>query len=120
MKTDVVIVGGGPGGTASAMYLARHGVRSVIVERETFPRYHIGESMTGEGGLLLRELGFADRMREDRHPVKVGLTVFGTSRRSSWWVPVMGRDENWNMFEQSTWQARRSVFDKMLLDEAVA
>src|SRR5713226_5404509 len=120
MKTDVVIVGGGPGGTASAMYLARHGIRSVIVERETFPRYHIGESMTGECGLVLRDLGFADRIREDRHPVKLGVKVFGTSGKNSWWVPVMGRDENWNMFEQFTWQARRSVFDNMMLDEAVA
>ncbi len=102
------------------MYLARHGIQSVIVERETFPRYHIGESMTGECGLVLRDLGFADRIREDRHPVKLGVKVFGTSGKNSWWVPVMGRDEDWNMFEQFTWQARRSVFDKMMLDEAVA
>ena len=42
MKTDVVIVGGGPGGAASALFLARLGIRAVIVEAETFPRYHIG------------------------------------------------------------------------------
>ena len=41
MKTDVVIVGGGPGGAASAMFLAREGIKPVIFEQETFPRYHI-------------------------------------------------------------------------------
>jgi flavin-dependent dehydrogenase len=43
LKTPVAIVGGGPAGAASAMYLARQGIQSVIIERETFPRYHIGE-----------------------------------------------------------------------------
>lgn len=47
-KTDVVIIGGGPGGTTAAMYLAREGIQSIIVEKDLFPRYHIGESMTGE------------------------------------------------------------------------
>lgn len=120
MKTDVAIIGGGPAGAASAMYLARHGIRSVIVERETFPRYHVGESMAGECGQLVRDLGFAERMRESAHPVKLGVKVFGTGGTNSWWVPVMGRDKDWNLFDQFTWQVRRSVFDKMMLDEAVA
>jgi flavin-dependent dehydrogenase len=120
MKTDVLIVGGGPAGAASAMYLARHGIRSVIVEREMFPRYHVGESMTGECGPLVRDLGFAERMLEAQHPVKLGVKVFGTGGRNAWWVPVMGRDKDWRLFEQFTWQVRRSDFDKMMLDEAVA
>src|SRR5262245_16881739 len=45
MKTDVLIVGGGPGGAAAAMFLAREGVKPVILEQEDFPRFHIGESM---------------------------------------------------------------------------
>ena len=117
MKTDVLIVGGGPAGAASAMYLARHGIRSVIVEREMFPRYHVGESMTGECGPIVRDLGFAARMLEERHPVKFGVQVFGTG---AWFVPVMGRDKDWKLFEQFTWSVRRSAFDKMMLDEAVA
>jgi 1H-pyrrole-2-carbonyl-[peptidyl-carrier protein] brominase len=50
VETDVLIVGGGPGGAATAMFLARQGIKPVILEAETFPRYHIGESMTGAGG----------------------------------------------------------------------
>lgn len=43
MKTPVAIIGGGPAGSASAMWLKTHGIDSVIIERAKFPRYHIGE-----------------------------------------------------------------------------
>ena len=120
MKSDVVIVGGGPGGAACAMHLAKHGIRPVIVERETFPRYHVGESMTGECAPLVRELGFEEEMGRAGHPVKFGVKVFGPNGKNSWWVPVMGRDKDWKLFEASTWQVRRSVFDKMMLREALS
>ena len=50
MKSDVVIVGGGQAGAASAMFLIREGIRPLILEMEYFPRYHIGESLTGQAG----------------------------------------------------------------------
>jgi 1H-pyrrole-2-carbonyl-[peptidyl-carrier protein] brominase len=102
------------------MHLAKLGIRPVIVERETFPRYHVGESMTGECAPLLREWGFGEQMREGDHPVKLGVKVFGPTGNTSWWVPVKGRDKDGKLFDQSTWQVRRSVFDKMMLGEAVA
>ncbi len=120
MKTQVAIVGGGPGGAASAMFLARHGIESIIIEKETFPRYHIGESMTGEAGGVLRELGLGERMLQDKHPVKHGVRVYGPQGHTAWFVPVMQRDANNNLKDQFTWQVRRSVFDQMMLDEAVA
>ena len=54
MKTEVLIIGGGPGGTATALFLAQLGIDSVIVEKETFSRFHIGESMTGECGNVVQ------------------------------------------------------------------
>lgn len=45
MKTDVAIVGGGPGGAACALYLEKAGIRSTIIEKVEFPRYDIGKSM---------------------------------------------------------------------------
>lgn len=50
MMTDVLIIGGGPGGSAAAMLLIKQGIKPVVVEQEEFPRFHIGESMTGEAG----------------------------------------------------------------------
>ncbi len=120
MKTQVAIVGGGPGGTASAMFLRELGIQSVIIEKETFPRYRIGESMTGECGAIVRELGLEDRMLKDKHPIKRGLTVYGAGAKNSWFVPVMARTEDGKLVEEFTWQVRRSKFDQMLLEEAIA
>jgi len=119
VKTDVVIIGGGPGGSTSAMFLAREGIHAVIIEQETFPRYHIGESLTGAGGKVLRDLGLEAEMYRRKHPTKQGVKVYGNSPRGSWFVPVTGRDENWQLFPWDTWQVRRSGFDQMLLNEAV-
>ncbi|HXG45808.1 MAG TPA: NAD(P)/FAD-dependent oxidoreductase [Gemmatimonadales bacterium] len=120
MKTEVLIVGGGPAGAASALFLLREGVRPVIVEAEPFPRYHIGESMTGAGGKVVRDLGLEAEMYRRKYPPKQGVKVFGQSARGSWFVPVTGRDEHWKLFDWDTWQVRRSDFDQMLLDHAVA
>ena len=51
-KTDALVLGGGPAGSTTAMRLLQQGIQPLIVEREVFPRYHIGESMTGECGAL--------------------------------------------------------------------
>jgi flavin-dependent dehydrogenase len=120
LQTDVAIVGGGPGGAASALFLARLGVGSVIVERDEFPRFHIGESMTGECGRLVRELGFEDEMIRRRHAIKHGVTVYGTEGRNSFWVPVMRRTDRDELEPTTTWQVRRGEFDSMLLEAARA
>ncbi len=119
MKTDVLIIGAGPGGTATAMFLAQQGIDSVLVEKADFPRYHIGESMTGECTALLRELGLEARMRAGKYPIKKGVTVYGASGHNPWFVPVMGRDSNWQLAEGFTWQVRRSEFDRMMLEAAL-
>ncbi len=121
MKVDVAIIGGGPGGSAMSMFLIQQGISSAIIEKEMFPRYHIGESMTGECGGVIRALGLQEKMDDpDNVVVKHGLTVYSTEGKNSWYVGVQGRDENWNLFPQTTWQVRRDHFDKMMLDEAIA
>src|SRR5690348_11945449 len=116
MKTDVLIIGGGPGGSAAAMFLLKEGIKPIIIEQEEFPRFHIGESMTGEAGALLRRLGLEEAMTKSAYPVKHGVRVFGTG---SWFIPVARRTENWDLELASTWQVRRSEFDSMMLKEAL-
>src|SRR3972149_3079727 len=90
-KHDVPIIGGGPGGAASALYLLEAGLKPVILERESFPRYHIGESLTGECGACLRRVGLESQMSGACWPVKHGVTVYGAGGKNSFWVPVAER-----------------------------
>jgi 1H-pyrrole-2-carbonyl-[peptidyl-carrier protein] brominase len=118
MKRDVLIIGGGPGGAAAAMFLLREGITPIILEQEEFPRFHIGESMTGETAQVLRRLGLAEKMDAMGHPIKHGVRVYGTNAANSWYVRVAARDENWQLQNGTTWQVRRSDFDAMMLKEA--
>ena len=74
---DVIIVGGGPGGAATALYLLQAGIKPLILEKEQFPRYHVGESMTGECGVCMRELGLEQSMMQEGYPIKHGVKVYG-------------------------------------------
>lgn len=118
MKTQVAIVGGGPGGAACAIALAYRGIQSVIIEKDQFPRFHIGESMTGECGRLVRTLGLEEEMLQHQYPVKHGVRVYGKSSENTFWIPVMKRSDEGALEKTTTWQVRRSDFDKILLDKA--
>ena len=120
MHHDVAILGGGPGGATLAMHLLQEGIRPLIVEKESFPRYHIGESMTGEAVNVLRKLGLGSLIEANGHPTRKGAVVLSAKGKNSWWVPVMLRDANNELVEGEAWQVRRSVFDQTLLDEAVS
>jgi FADH2-dependent halogenase len=117
-RSSVVVVGGGPAGSVVAACLAARGIPTTVLEHETFPRFHIGESLTGECGALLRRLGLEDQMDAAGHPVKWGVSVFGSGGRNRFWVPVMQVTEDGGRAEASTWQVRRSEFDRQLLDHA--
>src|SRR5215470_15158816 len=54
---DVAVVGGGPGGSSAATALARHGKRVLLLERERFPRFYIGESQLPWSNEVFRALG---------------------------------------------------------------
>jgi 1H-pyrrole-2-carbonyl-[peptidyl-carrier protein] brominase len=117
MKTAVAVVGGGPAGTTAAAYLRRAGVDVTIVEKAEFPRFRVGEAMTGEAGGVLRDLGLESAMDQHGFAVKNAGVVIGPSGSNAFTVPAMRRDPD-GLTPITTWQVKRSSFDQMLLENA--
>ncbi len=114
---DVLIIGGGPAGSTAAAVLAELGRRVLVLEKETFPRYKVGESLLPYCYYTLQRLGLARRMARSHF----------TKKFSVQFVTMDGRVSAPFYFFQHlkhaaarTWQVVRSEFDQMLLDNARA
>src|SRR5256886_8677360 len=71
---DVLVVGGGPAGSTAASWLARAGHNVVLVERDQFPRFHIGESLLASVNDVMAAIGADGLVRDARVPRKWGAT----------------------------------------------
>jgi flavin-dependent dehydrogenase len=69
---DVVIVGAGPGGSMAATVLAQAGKKVAVIEREEYPRFHIGESLLPASMPLLKETGFYKVLDSGKYIRKYG------------------------------------------------
>lgn len=71
-KHDVLIIGGGPGGSVAGSVLSQKGLDVGIIEREVFPRFHIGESLLPASMPLFKEIGFYDALNNGKYIAKWG------------------------------------------------
>jgi flavin-dependent dehydrogenase len=97
--------------------LARAGIDSVIIEKETFPRFRVGEALTGEVGQILRDLGLQLEM-DAEYAVKTAGVVIGPNGRNAFSIPTKRRDPVLGLCDTTTWQVCRSTFDELLLSRA--
>ena len=112
---DVVIIGAGPAGASAAAVLAEAGRRVLVLEREKFPRYHIGESLLPFTYHPLKRLGLIDKMRQSAFVKKFSVQFVSTSGKASQPFYFSTR---YNEDIAQTWQVLRSEFDQMLVDHA--
>ncbi len=117
LKThDVILVGGGPAGSSAAAILAEYGHRVVILEREKFPRYHIGESLIPFTFGPLERLGLIPKLKRSHFVKKYSVVFVQPDGRASQPFYFFARYDRQSVAQ--TWQVLRSEFDQMLLDNA--
>src|SRR5580658_7866812 len=122
MKTnshyDVLILGAGPAGSTASALLSEQGHRVLVLEREKFPRYHIGESLLPFTYQPLQRLGLIDRMKKSAFVKKYSVQFVSPSGRASLPFYFFNRYDRESVAQ--TWQVLRSEFDQMLLDNTRA
>ncbi len=111
----MVVVGGGPGGSTAAAFCRLQGFRTLVVEKEQFPRFHIGESLLPMGNALMREIGVWPKLEAAGFIRKYGAAF----------LLANGQAETEIRFTDSlvpgldyTYQVERAKFDGLLLEHA--
>lgn len=113
--TDVVVIGGGPAGATSATLLAQAGHSVVLLEREKFPRFQIGESLLPYNNDLFRRLGVLDSLSEGPFLPKYGAEFVTADGRTGYKFRF---DRNLPRDYSRSFQVSRSKFDELLLRNA--
>ena len=80
---DVVVIGGGPAGSTVSTLVAQRGHRVQLFERETFPRFHIGESLIPETYWVLERLNMLPKMQQSRFVKKYSVQFVNAEGRES-------------------------------------
>ncbi len=112
---DAIVIGAGPAGSTAAAVLAEKGRRTLVIEREKFPRYHVGESLIPYCYFPLERIGMIERMKKSHFPSKYSVQFVGRSGKLSQPFYFF---EHMEHEASCSWQVLRSEFDQMLLDNA--
>ncbi len=126
---DVVIVGGGPVGSTVSSLLKKHNpdLSVLVVEKERFPRDHVGESLLPSVCPILDEMGVWDKVEAAGFPIKIGASYTWGANADQWdidFYPVQKwKDEArpakfQGQRKYSAFQVDRAIYDNILLEHA--
>ena len=112
---DVLVIGGGPGGTTAATLLSRKGWKVLLLEKDSHPRFHIGESLLPCNVPIFDELGVLDKVR-DLGVLKLGADFPSGdgNYQTIYFRRALGTSS------PHAWHVRRDEFDQMLFEHARA
>src|SRR5256714_5735542 len=113
---DAIVIGAGPAGSWAAVVLAQQGHDVRVLEREKFPRYHIGESLLPFSFHPLQRLGLIEKLRQSAFVKKYSVQFVAPSGNASQPFYFYTRYDRDTVAQ--TWQVLRSEFDLMLLNNA--
>jgi len=114
---DAIVLGGGPAGAAAAIRLAGRGRKVLLVERDRFPRFHVGESLLPTTNAAFAALGVADEVRAAGFPAKWGASFLTHDGAFQRYADFSASGE---LPEPQTWQVERAALDEILLRRAAA
>src|SRR5258707_15000003 len=117
LDCDVIVVGGGPAGSAAAAWLARAGRKVFVFERDKFPRFHIGESLLASVNDVVSAIGAEELVRAAGFPQKWGATFMSPDGAVERYADFGAAPD---VRAPQTWQVPRATFDEMLLRHAAA
>jgi flavin-dependent dehydrogenase len=112
---DALVIGAGPAGTSAATVLATKGWKVLVLEKEKFPRYHVGESLLPFCYYTFERLGLLDKMKESHFVKKYSVQFVSTRGNISqpfYFFQHMDHPSS------TTWQVSREEFDMMMLEHA--
>jgi len=112
VPADVLVIGGGPGGSSTSIVLAERGHHVVQLEKSRHPRFHIGESLLPANLPLFERLGVAAAVKA------IGMRKWGAEFVSPWHGgrgETFNFAEGWNKSLPLAYQVRRSEFDEILI-----
>jgi flavin-dependent dehydrogenase len=112
---DCIVMGGGPAGSTVAALVAKEGFRVLLVERERFPRRHVGESLMPDSYFVFERLGMLEKLKRSGYAKKVGVQFVNHKGRES--APFLFR---WNDPREcsETWHVPRPEFDQLMFENA--